>query len=106
MQANGIDQPIALWSIDTNDWKIPPVASLKRSLGHVPSGAVILMHEGKRKDWVDVNMQVVQNVKDLCSDCVFESLEQCPMVMAKLRSAKNLARVSDLKNHSSRASAP
>ena len=40
-----VDRPIILWSVDPEDWKLPPHAELVRRMTSPQSGAIILAHD-------------------------------------------------------------
>jgi peptidoglycan/xylan/chitin deacetylase (PgdA/CDA1 family) len=65
-QAKAIGERIAGWTLDTMDWKKPPAYQIvKRVVGNVKPGAIVLMHDGggDRKQTIDALPNTIRQLK-------------------------------------------
>jgi peptidoglycan/xylan/chitin deacetylase (PgdA/CDA1 family) len=65
-QAKSIGERIAGWTVDTMDWKKPPAYQIvKRVVGGVRPGAIVLMHDGggDRKQTIDALPNTIKQLK-------------------------------------------
>jgi peptidoglycan/xylan/chitin deacetylase (PgdA/CDA1 family) len=65
-QAKVLGERIAGWTLDTMDWKKPPAYQIvKRVVGNVTSGSIVLMHDGggDRKQTIDALPNMIKQLK-------------------------------------------
>jgi peptidoglycan/xylan/chitin deacetylase (PgdA/CDA1 family) len=65
-QAKAIGERIAGWTLDTMDWKKPPAYQIvKRVVGNVKPGSIVLMHDGggDRKQTIDALPNTIKQLK-------------------------------------------
>lgn len=65
-EAKAIGERIAGWTVDTMDWKKPPAHQIiKRVVGGVKPGAIVLMHDGggDRKQTIDALPDTIRQLK-------------------------------------------